>query len=65
VVGDASLLFDPTDIEQMADCLERILSDEDLAAELRSRGPRQAASFSWDMAAQQTMQLYHRTVHDA
>lgn len=65
VVGDAALLFDPRDSEQIADCLERIITDEALACDLRSRGPRRAASFSWDAAAQTTIHLYWRTAHHA
>jgi glycosyltransferase involved in cell wall biosynthesis len=58
VVGDAALMFDPRNTKQIADCLERVLTDDALASELGSRGPQQAAKFSWDVAAQKTADLY-------
>jgi glycosyltransferase involved in cell wall biosynthesis len=65
VVGNAALMFDPTDIEQIADGLERIIVDARLAADLRSRGPQQSAKFSWDTAAEKTAHLYRCTARHA
>ncbi|MGI9149614.1 MAG: glycosyltransferase family 4 protein [Chloroflexota bacterium] len=58
VAGDAAVLIDPTDEAQLVDALRRVLTDVQLAAELRVRGPRQAARFSWARAADLTLQLY-------
>jgi glycosyltransferase involved in cell wall biosynthesis len=58
VVGDAALLFDPTDVDAMADSIEGLLEDRTLAARLREAGPKQAAKFSWSRAAEQTVDLY-------
>lgn len=51
VVGDAGLLFDPHRPDQLADALERVLSDEGLRDDLASRGLRRAATFSWKASA--------------
>lgn len=51
VVGDAALLFDPTDTEALASAMSRVLADDALAADLRERGPRRAALFSWERTA--------------
>lgn len=56
--GDAALLTDPNDPEAIAAALGRILDDEDLARDLRRRGVRQAALFSWDRAAKETLSVY-------
>lgn len=58
IVGDAALLFDPTDTEAIACAIERILSDTELALTLREAGLRQAQRFSWRAAAEQTETLY-------
>jgi glycosyltransferase involved in cell wall biosynthesis len=58
VVGGAGLLLPPTDPAAWADALERVLLDPALAADLRARGPGQAARFSWARAARETLAVY-------
>lgn len=58
VVGDAALTFDPTNVDVIADALNRLLADADLRADLRQRGLRRAAQFSWERTARQTLELY-------
>ncbi len=52
VAGDAALLVDPDDVEGLADAMERVSFDLDLAVELRRRGFRRAAEFSWTRSAE-------------
>jgi glycosyltransferase involved in cell wall biosynthesis len=42
----------------MTEALRRLAADADLRAELRARGLRRAAEFSWARAAQETVALY-------
>jgi glycosyltransferase involved in cell wall biosynthesis len=58
VAGDAAVLVDPLDADALADALRRVLSDPALAADLCARGPAQAARFSWDRAAEETLAVY-------
>jgi glycosyltransferase involved in cell wall biosynthesis len=51
VAGDAALLVDPDDVEGLASAMERVSLDDALAEELRRRGLRRAASFSWTHSA--------------
>jgi glycosyltransferase involved in cell wall biosynthesis len=37
----------------------RLLSDSELRASLISKGLQRAASFSWDKAARETLEVYH------
>jgi glycosyltransferase involved in cell wall biosynthesis len=60
VVGDAALLVDPTDVEGLATAMERVLTDADLAAELRRRGLARAAGFTWERTARETVAVYER-----
>lgn len=57
-VGDAALLFSPVDEEGLADLLIRVIEEKGLKEELRERGLRQAAKFSWTQTAQQTLNVY-------
>jgi glycosyltransferase involved in cell wall biosynthesis len=52
VAGDAALLFDPLSPSSIADALRRLLDDAALRDDLRERGRRRAALFTWDATAQ-------------
>ncbi len=51
LVGDAALLFDPNDPNEMADVLARVWQEEELRADLIGRGRRRVANFSWERTA--------------
>lgn len=48
VVGDAGLLIDPHDTSALTGAMERLVTDDGLAAELSMRGRARAASFTWE-----------------
>ena len=58
VVGDAGLLVRPLDVDGWAAVLQRLWHDDDLRFDLRLRGLAQAARFTWEQAAYQTLALY-------
>lgn len=60
VVGDAALLVDPNNWEEIAVAINRLLSDDDLHAELREKGLQRANCFSWTNAAKSTLNIYKR-----
>ncbi len=62
VVGDAALTCDPLDESALADALRRIANDADLRADLRERGFAQAARFSWDKTATETIRVYREVI---
>jgi alpha-1,3-rhamnosyl/mannosyltransferase len=55
VLGDAALLVDATDEAALAEALQAAAEDQGL---LRRRGLERAARYRWDLAAQQTWQVY-------
>jgi glycosyltransferase involved in cell wall biosynthesis len=55
-VGEAAITFDPLSVDQLADAIERVVSDAALQAKLRQGGPVQAARFNWTTTAMQLMQ---------
>ncbi|PJF37290.1 MAG: glycosyltransferase family 1 protein [Candidatus Thermofonsia Clade 1 bacterium] len=56
VVGAAALMVNPLDVAHIAEGIERIVQDSALRAALIERGYAQAATFTWQRAAQQTLQ---------
>ncbi len=58
VVGDAGMLFDPLDVEAIAAAIQRVMADPGLRAELRQRGLKYSAQFTWDRVARQTIEVY-------
>ena len=64
VVGDAGLLFDPYDIDDISSALERIISDSALRNELRLKGLNRAKQFTWDRTASQVWDVLSRTAQE-
>lgn len=64
VAGDAALLFDPHTVESIAGAIRSLLDDAALRARLVERGRAQAARFSWERAAQETVASYRRVLGD-
>ena len=62
VCGDAALELDPEDSEQMSAALDRISKDEQLRADFRRKGLKQAASFSWRRTAEAHLDAYRLAV---
>jgi glycosyltransferase involved in cell wall biosynthesis len=60
IVGDAGLLVDPTNVDELTVAMWRLLSDEVLRQELIAKGYKRAACFSWERAARETLDLYRR-----
>lgn len=58
VAGDAALLVDPENPEEIAAAINRCLQDRGLAADLTRRGMERAAAFTWERAAAGTMAVY-------
>ena len=58
--GDAVRYFDPQDTQDMVATIATVLDDTDLRAEMRERGLAQAARFSWQRAAKETLAVYER-----
>lgn len=48
IAGDAAVLFDPFDPDDIGKVLTRICGDENLRAELRRRAAARAAGFTWE-----------------
>jgi glycosyltransferase involved in cell wall biosynthesis len=58
VAGGAAVLVDPYDVAAIVSGIERVLTDPELAAELRTRGIARAREFSWERSVARTHELY-------
>ncbi len=58
VAGDAALLVDPEQTEEIASALFRLTHDADLRATLVDRGHTRAQRYSWEQAARLTHEAY-------
>jgi len=58
VVGDAALLVNPRDAEDIARAITHVLDDAALRDELRAKSLARAAQFSWERAAEMTLAVY-------
>jgi len=55
VAGDAALLVDPTDVDEIAHAMLRLSQDEVLRQQLIEAGYANVRRFSWEKAAQETL----------
>jgi O-antigen biosynthesis alpha-1,2-mannosyltransferase len=58
VAGDAALLVDPTNVDELAQALQTIIKQDGLQKMLRERGLARAAKFSWSEAIAKTWDVY-------
>lgn len=58
VVGEAGILLAPDDVAGFARAIMQVVSNANLRAQLRERGLRQAAKFSWARTAREMVQVY-------
>jgi glycosyltransferase involved in cell wall biosynthesis len=62
-VLDAGLLFDPKDVDSIAEALRRMATEDDLRANLRRLGYRRVMDFSWERTAKAYRAVYRRAAN--
>ena len=60
MAGEAAIYFDPHSVDEMAQAMERLVWDEDLRGRLSGEAVEQAAKFTWEKTALQTLQVFER-----
>lgn len=61
--GDAALLIDPNNPDEMADAMCRIANDPELAKQMVEKGKNQSARFTWKKMAQDYLKIYNEVIH--
>jgi len=62
VVGNAGILLDPDDLPAWEEAIYQTMTNSQQRQEMIARGYAQAATFSWQKAAAQTLQLYQKVM---
>jgi glycosyltransferase involved in cell wall biosynthesis len=58
VAGDAALLVDPYQVEDIATGMENVLENPSLTLELKTKGLERAKQFTWEKTARETIKVY-------
>lgn len=61
-VGDAGILVPAEDEWALSRAIQKVLTDRTLREQLKMKGPRQAANFTWERTAQETLQVYRKVL---
>ena len=62
VAGDAALLVDPYQIEEIKNAIYTLTNDAELCTKMSTEGIGRASRFSWQHAAAQTSQVYEKAL---
>ncbi len=62
IAGGAVVTVDPCDVDAIAQSLKHLLDDPDLRRAVGERGLTRARRFSWQRAAERTLEVYQRVV---
>jgi glycosyltransferase involved in cell wall biosynthesis len=60
VAGEAAILINPYDKDELSQAMLNLLSDEKLRNELTQKGIERAKQFSWSKCAQETVEIYKK-----
>jgi glycosyltransferase involved in cell wall biosynthesis len=59
VANAAGILFDPYSVPEMSRAISDVLLDDEMRARLERLGSHRAAGFTWERAAQRTLDVYY------
>lgn len=61
-VGNAAQMVNPMDVQEVAAAIVKVLEDPQVRAQLSMAGQEQAAKFTWDATARQTLEVYEHVL---
>jgi len=64
VAGDAAEYFDPTNVNDVAAAIERVLGSRELRETLRRKGLERVKLFSWDECVRRHCEVYRRVLQE-
>ncbi len=60
IAGDAAAYADPDDAGEWAEQIERVMLDEELRRQMIVSGQKRCSGFSWELCAQETVDVYRQ-----
>ena len=64
VAGDAGILIDPKNVEDITDAMQRLLLDEVLHKQCVQRGLQQCMKFTWEQSADTLVKMYEEIMQE-
>ena len=64
VAGDAAVLIDPENTNELADTIANLAADDSLRNSLRAAGLARSQPFSWETSAEATWRVLHAAAQD-
>lgn len=65
IYGEAAEYFDPLDVQNMAEAIQKILTDVNLRTKLIKKGAAMVKLYSWKTMAQQTLDVYNHVLNES
>lgn len=62
--GDAAVYFDPNSTEDIAEKIEKVISDQKLREEMVKKGKTQVKKFSWEKTAKETLRVLEEVANE-
>ncbi|OGI21650.1 MAG: hypothetical protein A3J06_01895 [Candidatus Moranbacteria bacterium RIFCSPLOWO2_02_FULL_48_19] len=62
IVGDAGILIDPYQPDELLQALRQVLTDQELADALRKKGEARAKLFSWEKTVEETLSVFRSLI---
>ncbi len=59
VVGDAGVLVNPRNVEELTNAIQEVLDNDQLRAQLSEKGLKRAGEFSWQETTRKTVGIYN------
>lgn len=60
VVGDAGILINPLNMDELINAMEMVLCNETIKTELKDKSIKRASMFSWKNTAEKTLEVYKK-----
>ena len=62
IAGDAAIVVDPSNIEEIAEAMYKIASDKEFRSQLIKKGQVQREKFTWDKSAERIWESFQKVV---
>ena len=64
IIGDAGLIVDPDNIEELAEAIWKVLTDKKLRENLIKKGYERIKQFSWEKTAKETLKVFEEVYYE-
>lgn len=64
VAGDAAVLVDPYNVDDIANAIYNVINDNELRESLIDKGLKRAKEFSWEKAAKETLEVFEEVYNE-